>query len=136
VSFWYRESLQRYRANISSFNMPSYFVEQGLNDHQINSYGLYWDQFRNENSNVWFGAGVELWGAQLRKEGVQAAKSYTDVILLGSSGYYWNFHKAFYVSPELAVRLALGEKTHVIEEASFNAKWLYVFFNLHLGWYF
>ncbi len=135
-AFWYQKYAQRYRVSISSTDMPGYYTEQGLANHTVNSYSFYWDHFRFENNKLWLGGGLEIWEGQLRKEAVQEVKSYINFNVIGTGGYLWNFHNSFYLAPELTLSVNFGEKSHTIENTAFNTQWVYVFANLHLGWYF
>ena len=137
-SMWVGKDRTRFRAVLTEFRTPDFFLESGFTNNKIRSYAAIGDYFFEPGFEQWWiGAGMEYWKGRIQTDAGLSTEKYDQLILTFGGGYAWKFHRRFYLNPWAAIHARIaGDANVTVDEEEFNPAIITPEVSIKIGWHF
>ena len=114
ASTWIGRDRIRVRPVITKTSLPSFVVQDGFENAELDVYAVIVDYFFREGfQGFWIGAGAEYWQNSIENEVNGGTAEWNNTIATIGGGYVWEFAGNFYLNPWAAGHLVVGGPTSV-----------------------
>lgn len=119
----------------SQANVPKFILPDGFDKNKMKVYALLFDYFLNkEVSDLWIGAGFELWKNKARNETDKTEGSFENYIFTAGGGYVYYLTENIYLNPWAAFHLRIaGNKETEIGNAVYKSPLILPEVSLKIG---
>jgi hypothetical protein len=138
ASAWVGRDRVRVRPVVTSTTLPSFVVQDGFTEANLDVYAMIVDYFFRERfEGAWIGVGVEYWKNGIENESNGGTAEWNNRIATVGGGYIWRLAGNFYLNPWGAGHLVVGGPTQISAGgARYSPKRFTPEVSLKLGWNF